>query len=69
MKTEITTESTGVMIPNEANAMRVHTSWYTRLQKPETKNSRNNNGRRLGLIFSNSSDALIETRGRPTVNH
>src|SRR5215472_14744096 len=51
MKTEITTESTGVMIPKAAKAIRVHTSWYTRLLKPEMKNSRNNSGRRLDSIM------------------
>ncbi len=41
MNTDTTTESTGVMIPNDRNASRSQTIWYTRPQKPESTNSRN----------------------------
>ena len=41
MKTEMTTDNTGRMIPKEAKASRVQTTWYTRLEKPDMKKSAN----------------------------
>ena len=37
MNTERTTERTGVMIPNAANAILVQTTWYTSPQKPDKR--------------------------------
>ena len=38
MNTDRTTDRTGAMMPNDANASRVHTTWSIRLEQPETKN-------------------------------
>src|SRR5215469_10244467 len=58
MKTDSTSDSTGVTMPKCANAMRSQTTWYNRLQKPEQKNSRN---RTAGI-------APRDSRGRAAVS-
>src|SRR5262249_55725888 len=45
INTEITTDSTGVMMPNDANASRVQITWYNKPQNPETKKRANKSGR------------------------
>src|SRR6266436_2340715 len=45
MKTEITTDSTGVMMPKAAKAKRVQTTWNSSPQNPEMKKRRNKSGR------------------------
>ena len=52
IKTETTTESTGVTTPKLANARRIQTVWYKSPQKPETTNSTNSRPNRLGFIES-----------------
>jgi hypothetical protein len=42
MNTESTMETIGVVTPNFANVKRSQTTWYTRLQNPDTrKNAKN----------------------------
>src|SRR6185503_8012788 len=58
MNTEITTETTAVMMPNEANARRTQTTWSTRPQNPERKKNSNSRRRVRGAAASTKEVVL-----------
>src|SRR5262249_43658693 len=59
MNTEITTETTAVMMPNEAKARRIQTTWSTRPQNPEREKNSNSNRRVRGAAAS-ANEVVLE---------
>src|SRR5512136_2691292 len=59
IKTETTTDNTGVMTPNDANAILSQIIWYNKPQKPEITKRTKIITERLGLIIDLASVASI----------
>src|SRR6185295_7590509 len=60
MKTDNTTDTTGVITPNAAKASRSQTIWYSRLQKPDKKNRRNSVGRMRDRMYGIRSGGRLD---------